>query len=119
MSWGRTSIAGPAVNGDTPGHSESTRKEPERRAVNVLATGSVDQVRLKQTWRMSLKGLTLAYCCTVCQNLAALEQSSNFILTAGIFAISLVALLTSVCQSLIPRKYVQVNPVVYSDVTAT
>lgn len=40
MSWGRTTIPGPQQNG-----SESKADSPEsRRLVNVLATGSVDQV---------------------------------------------------------------------------
>ena len=60
MSWGRTTIAGPAQNGATTststsaigqdGHGQAQLQpqaaQPERRLVNVLATGSVDQVGL-------------------------------------------------------------------------
>jgi hypothetical protein len=46
MSWGRTTVAGPASNGDLPG---GPGKEAERRLVNVLATGSVDQASSVRT----------------------------------------------------------------------
>lgn len=46
MSWGRTTVAGPAGNApDTAFNgSNSALQTSERRSVNVLATGSVDQV---------------------------------------------------------------------------
>ena len=56
MSWGRTTIAGPVQNGATgtigqdgqahPHLQQLQAAQPERRLVNVLATGSVDQVGL-------------------------------------------------------------------------
>ena len=44
MSWGRTSIAGPATNGADGAAAGVNGQTSERRLVNVLATGSVDQV---------------------------------------------------------------------------
>lgn len=43
MGWGRTSIAGPVSNG-ADGVVNGQAQQSERRLVNVLATGSVDQV---------------------------------------------------------------------------
>jgi hypothetical protein len=60
MSWGRTTIAGPAQNGATSTIGQDGQAQvqmqmqatqPERRLVNVLATGSVDQVGLVRMWR--------------------------------------------------------------------
>lgn len=42
MSWGRTTIAGPQQNGSEG--KPDTQGQENRRLVNVLATGSVDQV---------------------------------------------------------------------------
>lgn len=46
MSWGRTTIAGPATNGTdgAVGGANEQQQMSERRLVNILATGSVDQV---------------------------------------------------------------------------
>lgn len=44
MAWGRTTVPGPAQNGQ---EGKDGAPPGEARAVNVLATGSVDQVRLR------------------------------------------------------------------------
>jgi hypothetical protein len=44
MAWGRTTIAGPQQNGAAEDGKSDGQPKENRRLVNVLATGSVDQV---------------------------------------------------------------------------